>query len=372
MCRRNRALLGEGGGPVAQSVEHCIRIAGVRSSNLLGSTKQDTKIGRLFLIIAHHIGNAPMSQLILFLVPLSLMGFWFLFFYYYSWRFPTPREVLFFSFVVGISSAVLAGLLEGYFFQNFISIELEKVFFAPSFTIDIFSLLFPLIVSFALIAPIEETMKFLLITFFLFKRKRVTRVIDGLNIGIMVGLGFGLVENLYMLNRFLTPDYLNEDFGLFLLVRFFATGAHTFFAGTMGYFLGLAQSNRLFSERFFVLSIVLPILLHGLFNFFIFAHLASFSLALAAILLLFLFKWYTDRQNFQQKICENKLAEIIPPLFAPKHELDTLFFQNNINLNLLKNTNVCPFCFRKIKQEGLQKCPFCKVRLISKVSSRTT
>lgn len=113
--------------------------------------------------------------------------------------------------------------------------------------------------SFFAIGFIEEFSKWLVTIFFLKKNKQVDTLFDYILYAIYIGLGFALVENvLYTITG-----------GIFVaLVRAFLTvPAHAFYAITMGYYLGKAKVYK--QKNAYLLSLFIPVLLHGTFDSFI-------------------------------------------------------------------------------------------------------
>ncbi len=163
-----------------------------------------------------------------------------------------PITELIKAFFLGISSAVLAIFLS-YFFK-IIKIDVTSIQTLPGiFCYAIFG-----------IALIEEGCKWLCTILLLRKNKNYNYLFDGIVYAVFVSLGFATIENIiYSLVGGLEA----------VLVRGILTvPAHAFFGVFMGSYLSFAKSSKIQIKNhnyfiFSLLSILIPILLHGFFDF---------------------------------------------------------------------------------------------------------
>jgi len=135
--------------------------------------------------------------------------------------------------------------------------------------------------TFVIIALSEEGSKFLMLRLFLFSRKNFDDPFDGIVYAVMVGMGFATVENILYVYQ--------HGYATGVLRMFLSVPAHGTFAVLMGYFIGYAKFTAGNKLPYFFLSLLLPVLFHGAFDFFIFSGsevliicgaLGSFILAL--------------------------------------------------------------------------------------------
>lgn len=153
-----------------------------------------------------------------------------------------------------------------------------------------------------LLAPglIEESLKWLVLLLITRKNKNFNSLFDGLIYAISVSLGFALLENILYCVKY--------GFNTAVIRAITAVPAHFFFAVFMGYYYSLYHVAKMAnaSERYFisdgfitqegnligykkyiVLSLLLPILLHGLYDFVAiqskFAYTVIFSLFLGIL-----------------------------------------------------------------------------------------
>ena len=117
--------------------------------------------------------------------------------------------------------------------------------------------------TFCIVALSEEGSKFLMLRLFLFPRKHFDDPFDGIVYAVMVGMGFATVENILYVYQ--------HGYATGVLRMFLSVPAHGTFAVLMGYFIGYAKFTASNKFPYFVLALLLPILFHGAFDFFIFS-----------------------------------------------------------------------------------------------------
>jgi RsiW-degrading membrane proteinase PrsW (M82 family) len=116
--------------------------------------------------------------------------------------------------------------------------------------------------AFVIVAFSEEGSKFLVLRFFAYPRPTFNEPFDGILYSVMIGMGFATVENI---------EYVSQ-FGLETGVsRFFlAIPAHASFAVLMGYNVGRAKVERQRSVWLMCKGLLIAVLFHGSFDFFLF------------------------------------------------------------------------------------------------------
>lgn len=121
--------------------------------------------------------------------------------------------------------------------------------------------------AFLVIALSEEGCKFLVLRIYAYPRPWFREPFDGIVYGVMIGMGFATVENI---------EYV-RIFGLEAgISRFFlAVPAHASFAVLMGYPAGKAKSDRRHSFWLLLQGLVVAVLFHGSFDFFLFLQQSS-------------------------------------------------------------------------------------------------
>jgi RsiW-degrading membrane proteinase PrsW (M82 family) len=116
--------------------------------------------------------------------------------------------------------------------------------------------------AFIVVAFSEEGSKFLLLRLYAYPKRAFTGPFDGIIYAVMIGMGFATVENMEYVIQF------GLDTGL---SRFFlAVPAHASFAVLMGYNAGLAKSRPWQSGWLLCKGLLIAVLFHGSFDFFVF------------------------------------------------------------------------------------------------------
>lgn len=160
---------------------------------------------------------------------------------------PEPRGLILFAFVVGMIAVPVALLFE----------KLADSYFSGTVAIILWS-------------ATEEIFKYLFAYFAVLRRKAMDEPIDAVIYMITVALGFAALENtLFLLNPITEGDFVNTVINGNL--RFLgATLLHTLSSAVVGVFIALSfYRKKVFKKMYAFSGLILAILLHSLFNFFI-------------------------------------------------------------------------------------------------------
>jgi len=285
--------------------------------------------------------------------------FWLSFFYYYSPRFTTPRRVLVVMFFGGMAVAAIAAWVELTLLEALPLLRaLALRVFAPESGQDVLQIA---ALSFLFVAPVEEIVKFVLLRIAIFNTRYFNQIIDGLKIGLAVGLGFATFENWLVFTRS-APEGLSPDaLALFLLRMFGSTLAHALYGAVLGYYIGHARSSKLWGSSFLMRGLVTSVLMHGFFNSFIFLNLGAFSLFIIFGALLVFFHWYTDREHLLRVSAGPAPEKITTPHFSERRELENTLLRS-FPARILLASNLCPRCFRRVARIDAL-CPYCRLNL---------
>jgi len=289
---------------------------------------------------------------IFFLIFFSLLPivFWFLF--YLNKRF-VPSRLIFIAFLEGLLLFAAVYFLEekviSYFFPNLWNYFLK---FGQFSLLEIPFYLF--IFIFLIVAPLEEIPKFFVLKRTISKSGNVNQIIDGIQLGIIFGIGFASGENFLKFSHAL--EILSDSsFGFVLLLRLFvSTLAHIVYSGVMGYYLCLARFHKLYRRFMIERAIIFPILLHGVFNFFLLAETAYISIIMLAGLTIIFYKWYNDRRLFEI-ILQKKEIPSSTPFLSAKTETDVYLSKEGASFDFIKKIGISPFGFRKSKGKPQSK-----------------
>ena len=197
-----------------------------------------------------------MEKIILLLIsilPVIIIGF---LIYKMDKKEREPKKELIKAFIFGILSVIITLIIS--FIFKIVEFDPESASISEIFIYSFFS-----------IALVEEFSKWLLGYIFLKSNKEYDYLFDGIVYYIYVALGFACVENiLYTMGSGIATG----------LIRAVSTvPAHAFFASTCGYYYSLHKyekyrSNNKKSNSYLLLSLFIPILLHGFYDFCLFSR----------------------------------------------------------------------------------------------------
>lgn len=160
-----------------------------------------------------------------------------------------PMKHLVISFLLGCISVIPAMVLE--------------YSAAVAYPDDPTNLMNTAIWAFIIIAGSEELSKFIMLRFYAFRQKEFDEPYDGIVYGVIVSLGFAAIENvMYVYSG-------GGGLSVALLRMFTAVPAHASFGVIMGYYVGLAWQHKDQSFQYLTRGLLVAILLHGVYDFFL-------------------------------------------------------------------------------------------------------
>jgi len=108
----------------------------------------------------------------------------------------------------------------------------------------------------------EELLKFLVVILILYPNKNFDEPFDGIVYAVFVGMGFATAENLAFV--------MQGSASLAILRMLSAVPAHFVFAVIMGYYLGKAKTEKKNKVLYLILSLLIPIIFHAFYDYFLF------------------------------------------------------------------------------------------------------
>ena len=243
-------------------------------------------------------------SLIIAILPVYMIGKYF----YNKDTIKEPKKLLKKLFLSGIISGLIV-----------IFISTIIIIFIPNIAnLDNKNLLSLILYCFIFVATIEEISKFIMIYHISFNNKEFDQAFDIILYSIYVGLGFACFENIiYILSS-------NSSIILSFVRGITAIPAHTSFQIIMGYYLYLYKINHK-KNNYILLSIIIPILLHGTYDYILLSN-NHLLLLYFIIVLIFIFIFSYLKAKKLIKIDLNNLNYFCP------------------NCNIKINYNYCPKC----------------------------
>lgn len=114
--------------------------------------------------------------------------------------------------------------------------------------------------AFAVAGFTEEIFKWIFVFIIAFRNKAFDEPLDGIIYCVFVSLGFATIENIFYV--------FDGSYSVGMIRAILSVPAHMLFAVSMGYYLSLskfAQDGK--NTVFFLKSLLVPILLHGVYDF---------------------------------------------------------------------------------------------------------
>ncbi|MGB9006037.1 MAG: PrsW family glutamic-type intramembrane protease [Candidatus Aminicenantales bacterium] len=143
----------------------------------------------------------------------------------------------------------------------------------------------PLLEAFLYVGLTEELCKYFLFMAFFYPEPVINEPFDGIVYAGFISLGFATLENVYYV--------LDKGLAVGIVRMFVAVPAHAIFGITMGFFAGGAKFFARRKAGMLALALVVPVLLHGAYDFFLIVNipiLVLFSIALVALGIVFSLK----------------------------------------------------------------------------------
>jgi RsiW-degrading membrane proteinase PrsW (M82 family) len=119
--------------------------------------------------------------------------------------------------------------------------------------------------AFIVAGAVEEFFKFLFLVLLIWRLKSFNERFDGIVYAVFISLGFAVVENLLYV--------FSKGTGAGFTRMFTAVPGHAIYGITMGYYFGLAKFVSSKRRQYLCISIMVPIALHGFYDFIIFSKL---------------------------------------------------------------------------------------------------
>lgn len=128
----------------------------------------------------------------------------------------------------------------------------------------------------------EELFKFIALFILIWKHKEFDEKFDGIVYAVFISLGFAAIENVMYVYK------LGANAGYTRALT--AVPAHAIFGITMGYYFSLAKFKPDRRAYYLLLALVIPIFLHGVYDFILMSEM-NLYLVFFVIYLFLLWRW---------------------------------------------------------------------------------
>ena len=204
-------------------------------------------------------------------------------------QFPEPKKIVFKTFLFGCSTVLAIDLLipviDHFSKENF---KGETYYFFDSFIRAGF---------------LEEFFKSVVIIFFCTRKSVFDEPMDGIVYGVAASLGFAAYENIDYIKYFAEKTSIID---ISLIRTFSAVPMHALCGVIMGFFITLSIFNKKNNYLFLVLARLIPVGMHGLYNYSLSSNLISHQMANVVLFLSFLSAIYLFKE-MKNKQSEGKM-----------------------------------------------------------------
>ena len=228
-----------------------------------------------------------MITLLITLVPPLLI----LLYFVLTDKFKEPKGtvilIFFLGFLICLPAGILNGLSHDFFYDGSkYSDNLTSSFLGPAWA--------------------EELLKFSILYLIVLKRNEFNEPMDGLVYGVVVSLGFATYENYTYVYEWAEQIAKEEGYNFAELSYLVALGRsysaipmHGLNGAVMGYYFGMYVFTG--KKNFLILSLILPYLFHGFYNFLVWPY----PMTVIGILVLFSFYLHNELKQ-KQKLKRNE------------------------------------------------------------------
>lgn len=127
------------------------------------------------------------------------------------------------------------------------------------------SIYYPFFISFVVASFVEETYKYIILVFLVYRNNNYNEPFDGILYAVYISLGFATIENiLYVFNPIMG--------GLYTAIAraIFSIPAHAIFGVYMGYYL---SKQKFLNYKTKIFSLIIPIFIHGIYDLLLFTNI---------------------------------------------------------------------------------------------------
>lgn len=239
--------------------------------------------------------------IIAFLLALLPAGLFFWLWYLRRSDRPVPGHAMALAFGVGIALVIPAFWLEDFARSLWQIVSPGTAHYFEGAVLPLASLpdvLLPALATFLIVALVEESLRYIVLRFWIRRSAAVDQVFDGLVLGVALGIGFATLENtVYFLNLFQQGNFDTLVFVFFL--RFLiSTLAHISFGGLMGVLIARGVFDLYRPGRFFAQAFFVPWLLHGLYDLLLGINQSFYAVLVLLPGLAALILWQNRREFF--------------------------------------------------------------------------
>lgn len=257
-----------------------------------------------------------------------------------------PGPLLIKLFLLGIGSCFLVLLISGILFKIF-----------PFMDKDTANMTFFEVMAYSFIgvALVEEFCKWLMAYKGAYSSKDYDEVYDGIVYAVYVSLGFAFFENLLYV-------FSNQSIAVGISRGILAVPGHAFDAVFMGYYLSLAkvyshQGKKDLEKKNLILSIIVPTILHGIYDFCLFAANSLLLIAFFVfVITMYILSFKKIKQLAAQYKKNNYQYTAQQAQYMNSKTNHQQQYANYSNNQTIHKNNFCPNCGSPVTGNFCSKC----------------
>ena len=213
-----------------------------------------------------------------------------LLYFVFSDKFKEPKKIIIITFLFGILITIPAGYLNDYIIKTFsnkneVNNALLTGFFAGGL--------------------VEESLKFLVLYFYVLKEKAFNEPMDAIVYGVIVSLGFATLENYDYVFR-IAEQYKMSPVDMAISRAYTAIPLHALCGVVMGFYFGMYAFVS--GGKYLGLALIVPYIFHGTYNFL--CYFPPYNIFVVLILIVFAFLLHRNVKE-SQKLKEREYEEKI-------------------------------------------------------------
>lgn len=194
------------------------------------------------------------------------------------------------------------------------------------------------LVSFGIIAVIEEVSKFIIISLCSLKNKKFVNPYDGIMYASCISLGFAFIENIMYIMNYGTSVIVSR--------AIFSIPVHAAFGIMMGYYFGLGKMCKKDMEndklKMYYLAFFIPFIFHGLYDYICNIQIPYINLILIVyVLFMYGFSIYLLIKLYKvdmKKIARKKEEVLV--YHPPKNDYKNIYYENKSAELEVKNVDI--------------------------------
>ncbi len=208
------------------------------------------------------------------------------------------------------------------------------------------------------VALVEEFSKWIFVYKLEYNNQEYNHLYDGIVFAGFVALGFACLENILYV--------LQSGVQTAIVRAFLAIPGHLCDGIMMGYYLSLAKLSLInkdvsLSKKNIVLSLLVPTITHGIYDYLLFAGEKTDNYLFMGLFVIFIAVFFSNASKKVKQLASNSY-NLNPSYVSPKKAVNNMYYQvnqsNYVNkpMNNVNNQKYCTNCGAKVVGQYCSQC----------------